>query len=53
MPERAMELTEVREKTELTGVCLGASIACQAGKRLAALGGTQPEIASVPRRRTA
>jgi hypothetical protein len=32
---------------------LEALIAREAGKRLAALGGTQPKIANIPRRRTA
>ncbi len=51
--ERARELTGIREKTALVRAGLEALIAREAGKRLAALGGTQPKIADVPRRRTA
>ena len=51
--ERARELTGIREKTALVRAGLEALIAREAGKRLAALGGSQPEIASIPRRRSA
>jgi hypothetical protein len=51
--ERAKELTGIREKTALVRAGLEALIAREAGKRLAALGGTQPEMASIPRRRPA
>lgn len=51
--ERARDLTGVQEKTALVRAGLEALIAREAGKRLAALGGTQPKIADVPRRRTA
>ena len=49
--ERARELTGIREKTALVRAGLEALIAREAGRRLAALAGTQPELASVPRRR--
>jgi len=49
--ERARELTGIREKTALVRAGLEALIGREAGRRLAALGGTQPELASVPRRR--
>ncbi len=51
--ERARTLTGIREKTALVRAGLDALIARQAGKRLAALGGTQPKLARVPRRRSA
>ncbi len=51
--ERARELTGIREKTALVRAGLEALIAREAGKRLAALGGTQRKIANVPRRRLA
>jgi hypothetical protein len=50
--ERARELTGIREKTALVRAGLEALIAREAGKRLAALGGSQPKLA-IPRRRTA
>jgi Arc/MetJ family transcription regulator len=49
--ERARELTGIREKTALVRAGLEALIAGEAGKRLAALGGTQPKMAGIPRRR--
>jgi hypothetical protein len=51
--ERARELTGIREKTALVRAGLEALIAREAAKRLAALGGSQPEMASIPRRRHA
>jgi Bacterial antitoxin of type II TA system, VapB len=51
--ERASELTGIREKTALVRAGLEALIARESGKRLAALGGTEPEAGDVPRRRTA
>jgi Arc/MetJ family transcription regulator len=50
---RARELTGLQEKTALVRAGLEALIAREAAKRLAALGGTQPKIARVPRRRSA
>ena len=49
--ERTRELTGIREKTALVRAGLEALIAREAGKRLALLGGTQPELSDVPRRR--
>lgn len=49
--ERARELTGIQEKTALVRAGLQALIAREAGKRLAALGGTQPRISRIPRRR--
>jgi hypothetical protein len=51
--ERARELTGIQEKTALVHAGLKALIAQEAGKRLAALGGTQPKLSDVPRRRPA
>ncbi len=49
--EHARKLTGIQEKTALVQAGLKALIARESGKRLAALGGTQPELADVPRRR--
>jgi len=51
--ERARELTGIQEKTALVRAGLEALIAREAGKRLAALGGKQPKMADIPRRRSA
>ncbi len=51
--ERAKELTGIQEKTALVRAGLEALIARESGKRLAALGGTQPKISNIPRRRSA
>jgi hypothetical protein len=51
--DRARELTGIREKTALVRAGLEALIAREAGKRLAALGGTYREMARIPRRRSA
>ena len=51
--ERARELTGIREKTALVRAGLEALIARESGKRLAALGGSHPEMAGIPRRRHA
>ena len=51
--ERARQATGIQEKTALVRAGLEALIAREAGKRLAALGGTQPKIPDVPRRRSA
>ncbi|HYL36184.1 MAG TPA: type II toxin-antitoxin system VapB family antitoxin [Bryobacteraceae bacterium] len=50
--KRAGELTGIREKTALARAGLEALFVREAGKRLAALGGTQPKISSIPRRRS-
>jgi len=51
--EKARELTGLKGKTELVRAGLKALIAIESGKRLARLGGTQPRLADVPRRRPA
>ena len=50
---RARGLTGIEEKTALVRDGLEALIEREAAKRLAALGGTQPKISSIPRRRPA
>jgi Arc/MetJ family transcription regulator len=49
--DRARELTGIQEKTALVRAGLEALIAREAGKRLALLGGSQPKLSSIPRRR--
>lgn len=49
--DRARELTGIAEKTALVRAGLEALIARESAKRLALLGGTQPKIADIPRRR--
>jgi Arc/MetJ family transcription regulator len=51
--ERARKLTGIQEKSALVRAALEALIARDAARRLAALGGTQPRIASIQRRRSA
>jgi Arc/MetJ family transcription regulator len=51
--ERARELTGIQEKTALVREGLTALIARESSRRLAALGGTQPKLSSIPRRRRA
>ena len=51
--ERARALTGIREKTALVRAGLEALIAREAAKRLAALGGTEPKLRDIPRRRSA
>jgi Arc/MetJ family transcription regulator len=48
---RAATLTGVREKTALVRLGLEALIAQESAKRLAALGGSEPELEKIPRRR--
>jgi Arc/MetJ family transcription regulator len=49
--EKASELTGVREKTALVRLGLETLIAQRSARRLAALGGTEPDAKPVPRRR--
>jgi Arc/MetJ family transcription regulator len=51
--ERARRLTGIDEKTALVHAGLEALIAREAAKRLAALGGSQPQLEPAPRRRSA
>jgi hypothetical protein len=50
--ERARELTGVKERNALVRVGLEALIAREAARRLARLGGTEPRLKDVPRRRS-
>jgi Arc/MetJ family transcription regulator len=50
--ERARELTGIDEKTALVHAGLQALIARESALRLAAMGGSQPELRSIPRRRS-
>ena len=51
--ERARALTGIQEKTALVRAGLEALVAREAGKRLARLAGTMPELSDIPRRRPA
>lgn len=50
---RAARLTGVQEKTLLVRLGLEALISREAAKRLAKLGGTEPHVKSIRRRRSA
>jgi len=50
--ERARELTGIDEKTALVHAGLEALIARESARRLAAMGGSQPQLRSIPRRRS-
>ena len=49
--ERAMELTGVAERSALLRAGLETLIRVEAGRRLAALGGSDPDATAAPRRR--
>lgn len=49
--DKARTLTGVQEKTALVHEGLRALIARESARRLAALGGTEPAIRTIPRRR--
>jgi Arc/MetJ family transcription regulator len=50
--EEAKRLTGIQEKTALIRAALEALIAKEIGRRLAALGGSQPDFEAGPRRRS-
>lgn len=50
--EKAQSLTGVTEKTALLREALKALIQRESAKRLALLGGTEPLLENIPRRRT-
>jgi Arc/MetJ family transcription regulator len=50
---RAAELTGVKEKTTLVRLGLEALLAFESAKRLARLGGTESDLAQIPRHRPA
>jgi len=49
--EQARDLTGIDEKTALVREGLRALVAMETARRLAALGGTEPELEDIPRRR--
>jgi Arc/MetJ family transcription regulator len=49
--DKASKLTGVGEKTSLVRMGLEALIAQKSARRLAALGGTEPRLKPIPRRR--
>lgn len=49
---RAQELTGLKEKSALVREALTALIERESARRLALLGGTEPQLKSVPRRRS-
>jgi len=49
--EKARALTGIREKTAIVHAGIEALIARESARRLAALGGTEPRLTAVPRRR--
>ena len=49
--EAAMEYANEREKTAVIHMALREFVAAEAGRRLAAMGGSMPDIEDVPRRR--
>jgi Arc/MetJ family transcription regulator len=51
--KRAIQLTGVQEKTQLVRLGLEALISREAAKRLARLGGTEPRLKDIRRRRSA
>jgi Arc/MetJ family transcription regulator len=51
--QKARKLTGIQEKTALVRAGLEALIAREAAKRLASLGGTEPRVRDIPRRRSA
>ena len=48
--EKASKLTGIKEKTALVRLGLEALIAAESAKRLAALGGSEKDLKSIPRR---
>jgi Arc/MetJ family transcription regulator len=51
--KRAAQLTGIQEKTQLVRLGLEALISREAAKRLARLGGSEPSIKDIRRRRSA
>jgi Arc/MetJ family transcription regulator len=47
---KAAKLTGIKEKTSLVRLGLEALIASESAKRLAALGGSEPDLKMIPRR---
>ena len=51
--DKASKLTKIKEKTSLVRLGLEALIARESGKRLAALGGAEKRLKTIPRRKRA
>ena len=51
--EKASKMTGIKEKTALVKLGLEALIARESGRRLAKLGGTERQLKTIPRRRSA
>ena len=51
--KKAQALTGISEKTALVRAALTALVERESARRLARLGGTQPDLAPIPRRRPA
>lgn len=51
--QKAQALTDVQEKSALVKEALKALIERESAKRLANLGGTEPQLETIPRRQTA
>jgi Arc/MetJ family transcription regulator len=49
---KAQELTNVQEKSSLVREALKALIERESAKRLASLGGSEPQLNAIPRRQT-
>jgi hypothetical protein len=50
--QRARELSGIQEKTALVHAGLKALIAREAARRLSSLGGSEPRLKAIPRRRS-
>jgi Arc/MetJ family transcription regulator len=50
--ETAREYTGITEKTELVRMALKSLISREAGRRLALMGGSDPDLKDIPRRRS-
>jgi len=50
--ERAQELSGIQERSALLREALAALIQRESARRLAQLGGSQPDLAPIPRRRS-
>ena len=50
--EKAMSYTGIREKSVLIHEAFNALVEREAARRLAALGGSEPDLVAVPRRRS-
>jgi Arc/MetJ family transcription regulator len=50
--QRARELSGIQEKTALVHAGLKALVAREAARRLSSLGGSEPRLKAVPRRRS-